>query len=75
MPNRTTFHKVMLIFLCCFFFVFVLLFFYEDAFHDDKERIVAFADCMLEELKVSLIPEMMENFHEFEKENSPKGHC
>ena len=34
-------------------FGFVLLFFDEDAFHDEKERTVASADCMLEELKVS----------------------
>ena len=54
----------------------MVLFFYfynEDAFHDEKEKTLASAGCMLEELKVSSIPEKMEIVHELEKGNSPRG--
>ena len=73
MPNRTTFHKVLLIFSVAFIlFWFYSFSLYEDAFHDE-ERTVASADYMLEELKVSLIPDKMEIVHELEKGNSPRG--
>ena len=60
-------------FFIFFFFIYFFNFFYEDSLHDEKEKTLASAGCVLEELKVSLIPEKMEIIHELDKGNSPRG--
>ena len=50
--HSTKYHSFFSVFLVFWGFGFVLLIFDEDAFHDEKERTVASAGCMLEELKI-----------------------